>query len=304
MIKSLKISLALSFCLVSGYAHADSSQIRDKILGAKALLHTYQTLKAQLQNNPYNAPFYLSSDIEDSLAAGDVFAVLPFAYAVLAENLADPNHWCDAMILHINVKGCTSQTEAQPQAALSLYIGKKEYQHTEDAYSFDYEFSMPARNDDYTLIHMNASSGPLGAKDSNISIEFSPLNDSSSFIHFAYSARYGGMANLALHTYLATLGRNKVGFTMIDTDDEGQPVYIKGMNGLIERNAMRYFFALQSYFDTLYQPEAKRLEARINRWFDYVEMYPRQLREVERQDYVQAKQQEYVNSKILNGASY
>ena len=55
---------------------------------------------------------------------------------------------------------------------------------------------------------------------------------------------------LALHlaekAYFATLGRGKVGFTVTGTDQNGKALYIGGPRGAIERNAVRYYFAIQT----------------------------------------------------------
>jgi hypothetical protein len=139
---------------------------------------------------------------------------------------------------------------------------------------------------------MTADKGPLRTENIAIYIEFLPIDPQTSFIHFTYSANYGGLARFALNTYLATLGRNKVGFSEIGVDNHGEPVYIKGIQGIVERNTMRYFFALNSYFSTYSQPEKQRFDASLNRWFDYVEKYPKQLYEVPRNEYLKAKRKE------------
>ena len=51
----------------------------------------------------------------------------------------------------------------------------------------------------------------------------------------------GALAAVVAGHYLATLGRNKVGFTVIDHKPDGQPVYIGNVRGLVERNCMRYW---------------------------------------------------------------
>ena len=78
-------------------------------------------------------------------------------------------------------------------------------------------------------------------------------------------------------------------------DSDGKPVFIKGLQGIIERNCMRYFLALQSYLDTASFPADKRFEASLNEWYDFTLKYKRQLYEVDRKDYLSAKHREYAN---------
>jgi hypothetical protein len=92
-----------------------------------------------------------------------------------------------------------------------------------------------------------------------------------------------------MKTYLATIGSDKVGFTTAGGPSE----YIGGVRGLVERNTMRYYLAIDAYLGALSSPPDKRLEQRLTNWFDATEQYPRQLHEVDRQEYLQMKHQEY-----------
>ena len=73
-----------------------------------------------------------------------------------------------------------------------------------------------------------------------------PLTDNTTFIHFKYTYHYGFLARVAISGYLATLGRKKVGFSVDSYDENNEPVYVKGMQGIVERNSMRYFIAIRA----------------------------------------------------------
>ena len=105
-----------------------------------------------------------------------------------------------------------------------------------------------------------------------------------------------------MSTYLATLGRGKVGFSITGRDQAGQPVYIEGVRGIVERNAVRYYLAIQSYLDTLMIDREQRHEARLNKWFELTEQHHRQLYEMDKQDYLGAKRQEYLDQRRLQKA--
>ena len=268
-------------------------------LGPELLFTAYKTMQPKLHNGAIEEPFSLKAHVFDKLTLGDVYAVVPYEYSLLANTLTIPQQLCHAIVLHINIKGCVINDAGQRKPSVELYVGKKEYQHPENAFKVQYEFSIGEQRENYTLISMTADNGPLNTENIAIYIEFLPVDSQTSFIHFAYSANYGGLARFALNTYLSTLGRNKVGFSEVGVDAHGEPVYIKGIQGIVERNTMRYFFALNSYFSAYSQPEAQRFDASLNRWFDYVEKYPKQLYEVPRDEYIKAKYKERIDTREL-----
>ena len=64
----------------------------------------------------------------------------------------------------------------------------------------------------------------------------------------------------------------------------GEPELVSGMLGLVERNAMRYFLAVDAY---LAAPDA--LERRLSLWYAATEKYPRQLHDLSEADYFKFK---------------
>ncbi|MDQ6881386.1 MAG: hypothetical protein M3150_04750, partial [Pseudomonadota bacterium] len=60
----------------------------------------------------------------------------------------------------------------------------------------------------------------------------------------------------------------------------------------VERNAMRYYLAIDAYLDSLSVPAGQQVERRIQGWFSATERYPRQLREMDRPAYVAMKRNE------------
>ncbi len=116
-----------------------------------------------------------------------------------------------------------------------------------------------------------------------------PLDARRSFLHLSYAYAYGMTARLAMQGYLGTVGRNKVGFSVTGHTADGRPVYIAGTRGVIERNTMRYYLAIEAYLGALSAPAAQQAEKRLNAWFDSVERYPAQLHEMERGEYLDMK---------------
>ena len=150
--------------------------------------------------------------------------------------------------------------------------------------------SRPARAD-YLAVTLTADSGPLGTTDYRIMLEAVPLG-SGAFMHFRYAYRPSLVSSVATASYLATFGSGKVGFSVVDGKRDGKPVLVSGVRGIVERNAMRYYLAIQAFLESLDAPETQRAEQRFQRWFDLTERYPAQLHELERADYLQYKRQE------------
>jgi hypothetical protein len=93
--------------------------------------------------------------------------------------------------------------------------------------------------------------------------------------------------------YLATLGRDKIGFTLTGGDADN-PEYIQGILGIVERNAVRYYLALQAYLETRQLQPGLRFAAAAELWYDLTEQFHDQLYEMDRADYLDIKRRERI----------
>jgi hypothetical protein len=148
-------------------------------------------------------------------------------------------------------------------------------------------------------IALTAKNGPLFTRDHRLRLEAVPLDKAMTFIHFSYDYNYGALARAAIKSYYATIGRDKKGFSIIATGKKGYPVYVGGVRGSVERNAVRYYLAIQTYMDTLNVPRHQRFEQRISRWYDLTSRYPRQLYELDKGEYLANKRREHNNQLML-----
>jgi hypothetical protein len=139
---------------------------------------------------------------------------------------------------------------------------------------------------------MSADDGPMGTKNYRLALEAIPLDDKRSFVHMSYAYGYGTAARLAMQAYLATAGRDKVGFSVTGKGEDGKPTYIDGVRGVVERNTMRYYLAIEAYLGSMASPAGDRQEKRLRDWFDATERHARQLHEVERDEYLKMKRNE------------
>ncbi len=252
----------------------------------------YTQLKPILEKNVYGIPVYIHSMDENNTMTGSIYGVIHHPYSRLEESVTQASSWCDIAPQHLNIKACTYQV-TDGYCQLTFYSGRKFYEKADDVYQLAYRFEIKQQDKDYIHISLSAAEGPAGTSQYHLDIEAIPINKTSSFIYFNYSYQYNFITSMGMGTYLATLGRGKVGFSITGKDDKGKPVYIDGVRGIIERNSVRYYLAIQSYLDTLHLTEDKRFEARINKWFDLTEKHHLQLHEMEKKEYLEYKHQEH-----------
>jgi hypothetical protein len=263
---------------------------------ASSLRDKYQALTQQLSHNAFHRPLYLESAESPSSLRGDIYAVVDFPFATVNETLNDPSqgpaNWCDVLILHLNIKYCRPSTSANG-TKLVVYLGRKVEEKLSSAYRVEFNYRPVATSPEYFQVDLDADTGPLSTKDYRIVLEATSIDANRTFLHLTYSYGYGLAGRIAMKTYLATLGSDKVGFTSAVDPSTGESKYIGGVRGLVERNTMRYYLAIDAYLDTLSVPSDKRLDQRLANWFDATEQYPRQLHEVDRDAYTAMKHNEY-----------
>jgi hypothetical protein len=107
-----------------------------------------------------------------------------------------------------------------------------------------------------------------------------------------YAYGYGTAARIAMKAYLATVGSGKVGFSVVGKDEEGKPQYVGGVLGVVERNTMRYYLAIDAYLDSLALPAGEQQDKRLRDWFAATERYARQLHELNENEYLTMKKSE------------
>lgn len=262
------------------------------------LLDTYHRNMARFEKNSFGFPLFLESFERDDRVHVDVYGIFDQTFNSIVNVLNVPANWCNIVSLHPNVKACTYM-ELPGTWQLTFYIGRKFYQPPEDTHQVIYHYRKVVQQQGYMDINLNADEGPFGTKDHRMRFEALPLDGGRSFVHVRYEYSDSAALRFAEKIYFATLGLGKVGFTVTGTDRKGNPVYIGGPRGAIERNAVRYYFAIQSFMNTLSQPEKSRFSIRIIEWYDLTTRYRKQLFDLEKKDYLAFKTREHMNQGIL-----
>jgi hypothetical protein len=283
-------ALGAALCLL---CQSSLAQAEDR---AALLRDKYQSLTQQLAHNQFQRPLYLESVELPSALDGNIYGVLNHPFALVSGALNDPArgpaNWCDVLILHLNVKYCHASTTDNGMV-LAVNIGKKTEEALSSSYRVTFNYRPVESRDDFMRVELSAATGPLSTKDYRIVLEAIPAGENRTFIHLTYAYGYGMAGRLAMKTYLATVGSDKVGFSSSGDAASGETHYIGGVRGLVERNTMRYYLAIEAYLDALSSPPNARLDKRLTQWFDATEQYPRQLHEVSRADYLRMKHNEY-----------
>jgi len=278
--------------------YAECALAAEKIKKSETvLLDSYRRNLARLESNSFGLPLYVESYERDEKVHVDVYGIFNDSFSNIYGTLKVPGNWCDIVFLHSNIKAC-SYDEVAGSWFLNFYLGRKSYQPPEDVTPVITRF----RNVDhqgYLDIKLMADVGPYGTRDHRMRFEAIPMEGGKTFAHVSYTYSDSKALRLATKIYFATIGHNKVGFTVTGKDGNGRPVYIGGPRGALERSAVRYYFAIQSFMNTSRYPEESRFNRRISEWHDLTSRFPKQLFDLSKNDYMAIKTREHKNQLTL-----
>jgi len=270
-------------------ARGDGAQLRVR----------YEQVRPRLERSPYGRPLALDSREMNRSLEGDAYAIVGEPFSKVDAALASVADWCEVLMLPFNTKHCTTRS-GRDGSKLTLFVGRKNDTPLESAYRLDFDYTVAAHTADYLQIVLTCGTGPLGTRDYRIVLELTPIEGNRTFMHLSYAYGYGTMSKVALQAYLATLGASKVGFTPAADGD-----YVHGVRGVMERNTMRYYLALDAYLASLDAPAGMRVTKRLNDWYTGTERYARQLQEKDlgRAEYLAMKQKEFARVEAARVAS-
>ncbi|AVQ80045.1 MULTISPECIES: hypothetical protein [unclassified Variovorax] len=256
---------------------------------AQTLRATHQRLSDRLEHSSFGRPVQIDSlETADGLQ-GDVYALVDHPLQEISSTLKGSAHWCEVLTLHINNRRCTVASGPQGRDLITLYVVRRYDKPIDQAFELPFVYRVAGASPEHLSVELSAESGPLGTSNYHVKLEALALDEHKSFLHFSYSYDHNAMVRLGTMAYLATFGSDKVGFTVVGKTPEGQPDYIRGLRGLVERNAMRYFLTLDAY---LAAPGSDQSDRRQRRWFAAAEQYPRQLHEVDLDTYLALKRED------------
>lgn len=283
--------LSCLVCLLLLHAQGVYSAESDKTDSLETLRAKYASLDEPLRQSQFKQPLLLDSVETANGLLGDIHAIVDFPFSEVSAGLIRPDHWCDMILLHINAKYCRA-VEGPSGTTLRVNIGQNKPEELADTSRVEFNYSVTAATPDYVEVMLKAKDGPLGTSDYRIILQAIALPNARTFLHFTYSYATNLVGRLAMRTYLGTAGSDKVGFTLNGTHTDGEAGYIGGVRGMVERNTMRYYLAIESFLGAAREAPAARLEHRLQSWFTAIEQYPRQLHEMDRGEYLKMKRAE------------
>jgi hypothetical protein len=225
---------------------------------AEALRAAWMDLREAHQEG---VPAPLASSQSAGELRGILHGIVDRPFGEVARALADRVGWCAVLILDPNVHRCRT-----PGAGIEVAFGEAQ---TPVAFSF----TPVVRASDYLQVRLTAAEGPFGTRDYAIGLEATPLDGGRTLVRLAFAQRFGVVSRLATLAYFNTIGRGKVGFTVVERDAAGRPVHVGDLRGGLERNLVRYYYAILAYF-VVQQPDQ-----RVRTWLAYTQRHPLQLRE-------------------------
>ena len=262
--------------------------------GKATLLENYHRLKNGNDMTLPGTHINLASSEQDDLLSAEVNSIVQTPFELVATTLSKARNWCLVMPLHFNIKTCTYEKHNDSDV-LTIYSGRKIYESPEDSYQMTYRFEVIKNDDKQLTLRLHAKHGPIGTSNYLIELDAVPVAEGTLLqIHSSY--RPSWLSSMLTSAYLSTVGRDKVGFSLIKYNGELQPV--QGIKGIIERNVMRYHLAINAFFSTQSLPEESRHEATLASWFKQNDSYP-QLHEMDEAEYLEIKRKEWQNQRQL-----
>lgn len=261
---------------------------RDAAADAATLRARHAALQPALRDNPFGEPLVIVSKELPDRVEGEVYAELPYAFEVATAAFRTPAAVCELLFLHLNVHGCTPREGG----AIDVLAGPKKSGGAGMTALMHYTLRTELDSPDQLRVVMTAPTGPLSTSDYRIVFEAVSLEGARSFVHFGYAHATGLLARMAMQTYLATAGRDKIGFTIVGRDADGRPQYVKGERGSLERNVMRYYDALVAHCQERGGTPEERLQARLRTWFALTERHAAQLHEYSLEEYLDEKRRD------------
>lgn len=265
---------------------------------AQRLQARHESLRDALADSPFRRPVLLQSSAQEDAPRGEVDAVVRHPFGPAAEALRQPASWCALLLLQSNIKRCEVLDEGG-RSRLRLAVARRHADPVEDAQAVTFDWRVSSARPDHLSVQLLAPEGPVGTRNYSVRFEAAPVGAERMFVRFAYAYEPGFAARMATSAYLATSGRHKVGFSIVGRDEAGRPLRVGGIQGIAERNTMRYYLAIETFLDSLAAPAPQRLERRLRQFHAALERYPAQLHEMDLPAYLAMKQREIPQDPLL-----
>ena len=197
---------------------------------AAQLRNQYRELREHAQSGPFGLPLSVQSEDRDDQVSAEVYGIIEHPVETVKAALSSPASWCEFAPLHLNVKACTFQTQSH-ETLLTLYLGQKYYQTPERASSQVYQFTVHAVEPDFMSVGLSAPKGLFGSTAHRFELEAAGV-DGRTVVVLRSSYVPSVVTRVMTAIYLATVGRNRVGFSREDTRAGHITAICEGIQGV------------------------------------------------------------------------
>jgi hypothetical protein len=263
-------------------------------VGRESLIDKYHKIERELRKSSFALPFFIESSVSKNASQVDIYGTFKYSFDIVQDELLVPTNWCEILLPHVNVRACTYK-QVNDTWLLNIYNVKKFSEPLEDAYQMKFAYRVSELQSGYFDISLVAPEGPFSTKGHQFGLEAIPLDEGGTLIHLRYSYSYSPLAYFLMKLF----GGSKVGFSLTGTDSGGNPVYVDGLRGSVERNVACYYLAILAYLDTRKSPAERRFENRISQWYDLAGRFKQHLLEMEKEEYLSWKRQDRKNQQRL-----
>ena len=264
--------------------------------GPEFLLDKYHTIEKELEKNSGPVPFYVESSENKNASHVDIYGTIKYPFQMVQNEFLVPTNWCYIILPHLNVRACTYK-KVDATWLLNVYNVNEFSEPLEDAYQMKFVYRVSALQPVYFDIALIAHEGPSHTRDHLLGFEAIPLKKNTTFIHMRYSFGYSAFGYFLMKLF----GGSKIGFSITGTDSSGNPVYVGGLRGIVERYVVYYYLAILSYLDTIKTPPDQRFERQISEWYNLTSGFQKQLFEMKKEEYLADKSHDWKSQQRLQG---
>lgn len=255
--------------------------------GHESLINKYHKIERELEKNSGPVPFYIESSVSKNASRVDIYGTINYPFGFIKNEFLVPTNWCEIVLPHPDIRACTYK-KMDDRWLINIYHVDESSKPLEDAFQMNFVYRISELQPVYFDVALTAHEGPSHTKDHQFGIEAIPLEENMTFIHLRYSFGYSALG----YYFMKIFGGGKVGFSEIGTDSEGNPVYVGGLRGAVERDVACYYLAILANLDTLKIPAEQRFEKRVGKWYDLAALYKKQLLEMGEREYLTYKRQD------------
>ena len=226
-----------------------------------------------------------------------IFTALSNIHSIYIKNeLLIPNNLCKIILSHPDVMACTYK-KVNDKWLLNVYHADKFSEPLMDAYQMNFVYHVSKLQPVYFDIALTAHEGPSHTRDHQFGLEAIPIDKNITFIHLRYSFGYSALGYFLMKIF----GGTKIGFSIVGRDSGGNPVYVEGLRGLVERDVVCHYLAIVAYVDALKTPADQRFERRISQWYDFTTRFKKQFSEMKKEEYLKYKSKDWQSQQRLQG---